>query len=127
MATGGQSAYTGVRFRFGNRVDLRGPTCAGRPVREITMGDQTEASYAAQLQQFIDSRLPVLLGMQERVDTGGLLSENDIEVMSQLIDRAQDFGDAVHDYPEFKPRLAQIIELYEQVTERALENEENAV
>ncbi len=92
-----------------------------------TISDEDhEGTYQVLVERFVERRLPTLMDIRARVDAGELLTEGDIEIMSRVIDRAGEFGRTVHEFPEAKPLIAKIIDLYEHITERALENEEGA-
>ena len=85
-----------------------------------------DGTYQVMVEQFVERRLPTLLDIRDRVDAGELLSEGDIEILSRVIDQAHNFGKMVNEFPEAKPLIAKVIDLYEHITERGLQNEESA-
>ena len=88
--------------------------------------DSHEGTYQVLVERFVERRLPTLVDIRDRVEAGELLSEGDIEILSRVIDQAQNFAATAHEFPEAKPLIARVIDLYEQITERALQNEEQA-
>ncbi len=88
--------------------------------------DDHDGTYQVMVERFVERRLPTLMDIHARVEAGELLGDGDIEIMSRVIDQAHDFGKAAHEFPEAKPLIAKLIDLYEEITERALQNEESA-
>ena len=43
-----------------------------------------------------------------------------------VIEQEKSFGGFAEKYPEYKQMIAQLIDLYNEITEKALENEKNA-
>ena len=75
------------------------------------------------IERFVEHRLPVLLEMKERVDSGEPLSDGDIKILSRVVEQEKGFGPVAEKYPEYKPMIARLIDLYNDITRRALENE----
>ena len=80
------------------------------------------------IERLSEKILPVLLKMKEKVDGGELLSEGDIEIMNRLIQRAQARKNTqfIESHEQYKPLIAKIINLYEQIIEVGLLNEKRA-
>ncbi len=85
-----------------------------------------DGTFQAMVENFVEWRLPTLVDIRDRVDAGELLTDGDIEILSRVIDQAHDFGHAAHEFPEAKPLISKVIELYEHITERGLQNEEES-
>ena len=78
------------------------------------------------IKRFVERRLPVLLEMKKSVDAGNPLTEGEIELLSRVIEQEKSFGGVAEKYPEYKPMIAKVIDLYNEITEKALENEQNS-
>ena len=79
----------------------------------------------ALVERFETQRLPRLLEIKERVDQGDVLSERDIQFMSEIAHDAQQGKRLVDRHPEWQRYCAEVIHLFEEVAEKALENEKN--
>lgn len=78
---------------------------------------------AAQLES---KRLPRALSLKEKVDGGATLDEMDIKFLEQVFHDAQTVTTLVDRHPEWQGLAAKMIQLYKEITERALENEKGA-
>ena len=78
----------------------------------------------ALIERFERQRLPRILELKERVDRSELLDESDMEFLQGVI------ADAVHNkplidkHPEWQKFCAEVVHLYEEITEKALQNEQ---
>ena len=72
-------------------------------------------------------RLPRLLELKKRVDKGGVLNESDIRFMTQVTLDAQKNKPLIDRNPEWQKFCAEVIHLYEEVVEKALENEKKVI
>jgi hypothetical protein len=75
------------------------------------------------IERFEKQRLPRLLELKKRVDEGKVLSESDIRFMDQVIHDAYQSKPLMDRHPEWQRFCANVVHLYEQITERALDNE----
>ena len=80
----------------------------------------------ALVERFEKQRLPRLLEIKKRVDKGGVLSESDIQFMYQVTLDAQRSKWLIDRHPEWHKFCAEVIHLYEEVVEKALENEKKS-
>ena len=80
----------------------------------------------ALIERFETPRLPRLLEIKERVDQGDVLSERDIQFMSEIAHDDQQGKRLVDRHPEWQRYCAEVIHLFEEVAEKALENEKNS-
>lgn len=85
--------------------------------------DKEQGTQAVLFKQFAHERLPFLTGLQERVESGEKLSDLDLAAMDEIIGRAEGFAHLAELHPDLKPTIAQIINLYEAITHKALDNE----
>jgi len=87
--------------------------------------DELGVIYAL-IERFEKQRLPRLLEIKERVDKGGLLSESDIQFITEVTHDAQRSKPLIDRHPEWHKFCAEVIHLYEEVVEKALENEKKS-
>jgi hypothetical protein len=87
--------------------------------------DELAVIYAL-VERFEKQRLPRLLEIKKRVDKGGVLNESDIQFMYQITRDAQRNKRLIDRHPEWHEFCAMVIHLYEEVAEKALENEKKS-
>jgi len=75
------------------------------------------------IEEFVEDRLPVLLGFKAEVDAGKTLSAGEVELMSRIVEKAEDFNHFVYEFPEYEELMARLIDLYDEISQKALENE----
>jgi len=77
----------------------------------------------ALIERFEKQRLPRLEAIREKVDRGELLSDVDIEFLDTVIHDSQQSKHLIDRHPEWQTFCANVVHLYETITEKALENE----
>ncbi len=77
----------------------------------------------ALVERFEKQRLPRLLELKKRVDQGEVFSESDIRFMSQVVLDAQRSKRLIDRHPDWHKFCAEVINLYEEIAEKALDNE----
>lgn len=77
----------------------------------------------ALIKRLVDQRLPRLLDMQKRVERGELLSDYDISYLEEAMQEANQNRHHIVHFPEYKELASKLAQLYEQITEKALENQ----
>jgi len=80
----------------------------------------------ALIERFEKQRLPRLLELKKRVDKGGVLTESDIRFMYQITQDAQRNKQLIDRHPEWHKFCAEVIHFYEELAEKALENEKKS-
>ncbi|RLQ23146.1 hypothetical protein DWB85_04035 [Seongchinamella sediminis] len=83
--------------------------------------DETGVSQVL-AEQFVKYRLRFLLQLEAEVDSGHSLDEGEIEILSRIVKRAHNFNHLVHEFPEYEELVAKIINLVNQITDKALAN-----
>lgn len=84
--------------------------------------DELGAIYAL-IERFEKQRLPRLLELKKKVDEGGVLSESDSQFMYQVTRDAQRSKRLIDRHPKWQKFCSEVIHLYEEITEKALDNE----
>jgi hypothetical protein len=75
------------------------------------------------MERFQKQRLPRILDIKELVEKGQTLNDNDIAFLEEVFEDTRQYQGFVNQHPEFQALYARVVHLYEQITERALENE----
>jgi hypothetical protein len=78
----------------------------------------------ALIRRFETQRLPTLLALREKVDSNQTLSDADIEFLARVLDDATLTMPKTEGHPELHSFCARVIHLYDEITARALQNEE---
>ena len=76
------------------------------------------------LERFKKQRLPKALRLKEKVDAGELLSDADIAFLEQVFSDARQILPMVEKRPELESLASQAMQLYREITEQALKNEQ---
>jgi hypothetical protein len=89
----------------------------------MTELSEEDGVILALIDRFEKQRLPRLKALKEKVDSGELLTDGDIEFLDTVIHDAQQSKRLVDRHPEWQAFCASVVHLYETITEKALENE----
>jgi hypothetical protein len=71
-------------------------------------------------------RLPMALKLKEKVDQGGLLNESDIAFLEDVFTNSAKLKPLLDTHPEWQDLAARMLRLYNEITAKALENEQAA-
>jgi hypothetical protein len=96
--------------------------------RGETMTDTSKDAGVIQVlvKRFEEYRLPRVLALKEKVDSGEPLNDMDIEYLKEVIDDAQQHKSLVDQHPEWQKISARVAGLYNEITRKALENEKGS-
>ena len=78
------------------------------------------------IDRFEKQRLPRLLDLKKKTDNGELLSDEDIVFLDTVIHDAQQSKPLMDKHPEWQAFCANVVHLYETITEKALDNEKDS-
>lgn len=87
-------------------------------------GDQ--AVVMALLERMSKQRIPRARDLKEKVDGGARLDDQDIAFLEQVMNDVASVRTLLAKHPEFQDLAAQALNLYHEITTRALENEKAA-
>jgi hypothetical protein len=73
--------------------------------------------------RMVEERLPKALALKERVDKGALLNELDLRFLEQVLKDADQIKPLMQKDPKVLEVAGRMVELYGQITAKALENE----
>jgi hypothetical protein len=73
--------------------------------------------------RFTEERLPKALALKEKVDQGKLLDDFDIEFLQQVLADARNLPLSVQENAKYRDIAGRVIQLYSEITAKALENE----
>ena len=80
----------------------------------------------ALVNRFTEQRLPKVIAVKERVELGECLSEYDIKFLDEVLKDANRIMPLIDKHPEWQPLALRAISLYQEITEKALENEKQS-
>ena len=87
--------------------------------------DNDDGAILVLIERFEKYRLPRLMELKGRTDNGELLSDADIEFLDRVIRDAQQSKRLIDRHPEWQAFCANVIHLYENITDQALDNEKS--
>lgn len=75
------------------------------------------------LERLEKQRLPTALAIKEKVDNGQCLEDFDIDFLKEIFSDAQNIMPKVQQHPEYLELVGKVIDLYHDITEKALQNQ----
>ena len=76
------------------------------------------------LERLEKQRLPRAIALKEQVDRGGLLNDFDIAFLEEAFADANNMRGIVGRHPEYEQLARRVTHLYNEITTKALENEQ---
>ncbi len=83
-----------------------------------------EGVIAVLIERFNKERLPRMLRLKEKVDSGEKLGDMDINFIKEVFKDANHVLPLGDRHPEYQNLIAKVIRLYHEITEQALKNEQ---
>ena len=74
--------------------------------------------------RMVEERLPKALALKERIDRGELLNGLDLNFLEQVVKDANEAIPMLKDDPRVMEVAARMLQLYKEITSKALENEQ---
>ncbi len=74
--------------------------------------------------RMVEERLPKALALKERIDRGELLNGLDLNFLEQVVKDANEMMPKVKDDPRLLQVGGRMLQLYKEITTKALENEQ---
>ena len=87
--------------------------------------DRDAGTIQALLERLEKFRLPRAQAIKARVDAGEALSDNDMQFLKSVFEDASSAQGIAARHPEYQALAAKMIGLYDEITRKALENEQN--
>ena len=92
----------------------------------MTEPSNEDGVILALIDRFEKQRLPRLQALKEKTDNGERLSNEDVAFLDTVIHDAQQSKHLIDRHPEWQTFCANVVHLYETITEKALENEKGS-
>ena len=73
--------------------------------------------------RLVEERLPRTLVLKEKVDRGEVLDDFDVAFLDQVLADSRNIPQGVRDDPRYKDAAGRMLPLYNEIMEKALENE----
>ena len=80
----------------------------------------------ALLERLTKQRLPLMREIKGRVDQGERLDERDVEYLEMLLAEVKKASPVIDKFPELHEVVGKAIDLYHEITTKALENEKSS-
>ena len=91
----------------------------------MTRPSSEDGVILALIERFEKQRLPRLKALRDKVNTGAVLSDGDVEFLDMIMHDAQQSKKLIDRHPEWQAFCSYVVHLYETITEKALENEKS--
>ena len=102
------------------QLHIRIEQAKGKQMAELS-NDQGILSVLAK--RLVDERLPKAIALKEKVDQGNVLEDRDIAFLEQVLADSRSIPLSVRDDPQFQDIGVRMLNLYSEITSKALENE----
>jgi hypothetical protein len=86
--------------------------------------DEDAGTIQVVLERLEKFRLPRALAIKARVDEGEPLREDDVQFLKRVFEDAQGAQTLAANHPEYQALIVKVVGLYDEITRKALENEQ---
>jgi hypothetical protein len=90
----------------------------------MAKSDQDAGTIQALLERLQKFRLPRALDLKKRVDRGEKLTDEDMTFLQRVFEDAGGAQKVAARHPELQTLVVRLVALYDEITKKALENEE---
>jgi len=80
-------------------------------------------TIAVLAKRMVEERLPKALALKERIDKGGVLNDMDLRFLEQVLEDTRRIKPIMEKEPRVLEVAGRMVELYREITTKALENE----
>lgn len=94
--------------------------------KDMSESDNEDGVAVVLLNRLTEFRLPRALEIKENVDAGEQLTESEIDFLERVFEDAVSQQSKWDDHPELAEIISKMAALYNEITEKALENEKAA-
>lgn len=92
----------------------------------MTDSSQDPGVIVALVERLNSQRLPRALGLKKKVDAGETLDEFDMHFLKDVFHDIETIKPLIERHPEYQQLAANMIHLYKEIMDRAMENEKKA-
>jgi len=92
----------------------------------MTEKSEDEGIITVLVERFEGERLPRALDLKKKVDRGETLNDNDIAFLEEVFEDASKLGPLLERHSEYHKLVSQAVDLYKEITDKALANEKSA-
>jgi len=93
--------------------------------KETDMANENDAGVIqALLKRFDEQRLPRALELKAKVDAGNTLEQFEVNYLEDILHDIRAIKGLVDRHPEHEPLVVKGMQLYTEITEKALQNEQ---
>jgi hypothetical protein len=92
---------------------------------EMTENSKDAGVISVLIERFERERLPRALDLKKKVDQGETLNDIDIAFLDEVFHDAQELGPLLERHDEYHKLVLQALDLYQEITTKALANEKN--
>ena len=75
------------------------------------------------MERFEKHRLPRIMGIKSLVDDGNTLSDSDVQFLGTVLNDTKQYAHFVSSHNEYQKLFSHVVSLYDDITMKALDNE----
>jgi hypothetical protein len=92
----------------------------------MSQEDSDQGVIQAVVDRLEKLRLPMALELQDKVNKGETLNDLDLAFLENVLNDSRKISGMLDKYPAWQPLAARMMSLYNDITTKALENEQNS-